>query len=386
MAQDSTHYHRFDHSLPALTGLRGMAAIWVLLYHAWVYATPQEILLEWFGPTIRLHVLFSLGWAGVQVLFVLSGFLLTLPYARANAGLSARPRLGRYILRRIARVFPAYYLQLSILLVVSLATFGTLLVDWPSAIQYLLMLFVPPPIGVGAPAGVNGVWWTLPIELSFYLVLPVVASLASQHRKMLLVALSLLSMITWRYFVVSIVAPASEQAVWSYQLPGSMDSFGLGMLGAVIHVQYTQTPGAFSRYANRLRKLLLATPLVLVGLFMWMDKEFASYWSGAPIHYLWTPIFASTALVIILNCAVNCSLLNALLANRVIYYLGTVSYGLYLWHYPIGNWLLHSPLVAGMEGYPFPRLALLMFLLSLLAASVSWHLVEARAIALAKGV
>ncbi len=373
-----------DHSLPALTGLRGLAALWVLVYHAWVYVTPQAILLDVPGGTIRIHVFFSLGWAGVQLLFVLSGFLLTLPYARANAGLAPRPKLFKYLVKRISRVFPAYYTQLLILVVVTWWVSQTWLVDPSNLFQYLSMLFVPPPIGMGSPSSINGVWWTLPIELSFYLLLPFLSRLADQRYKILLVVLSMLSMVCWRGYVLNVIEPATQLYVWVYQLPGSMDTFGLGMLGAVLHVQYSEQRECFAQYRKWLLGLLCVTPFVFVFLGIWMAEKFDIYWSGACILFLWTPVFGCAVLVVILNCAQNHRFINRLLGNRPIFYLGTVSYGLYLWHAPIGRWLLESPLIASMEGYQFPRMALLMFCGSLLMASISWHLVEARAIALAR--
>lgn len=371
-----------DHSLPALTGLRGLAALWVLLYHAWVFVTPREIVATLFGEPIRVHVFFSLGWSGVHVLFVLSGFLLTLPYARANAGLSARPRTERYFIRRIARVFPAYYVQLLLLVLVTFCVSGVMLVNGSNVLQYLLMLFVPEPLGVGAPDAVNGVWWTLPIELSFYLVLPLLAHWADRRRIWIVLASALLVMCGWRYLVAHVIAPANAVPVWMYQLPGSIDTFALGMLGAVLHVQYAGD--SRSDYDRWLQRLLWLTPIVFVLLGMWMARDYTRYWTGAPILYLWTPLFGTAVLVIILNCARRRALPDALLGNRAVFYLGTVSYGLYLWHAPIGKWLLDTPLIAAMDTYPFPRLALLMFLCSLVAASASWYLVEARAISVSR--
>jgi hypothetical protein len=69
-----------DHSIPALTGCADYVHLWVLLYHAWAYATPQAITWVLFDTEIRVHVFFSLGWSGVQILFVLPAFLLTTPY------------------------------------------------------------------------------------------------------------------------------------------------------------------------------------------------------------------------------------------------------------------------------------------------------------------
>ena len=102
--------------LRVLTGLRGWAALWVLIFH--VYEASQHGLVafpigKW---NIDLTPFFSLGWSGVQIFFVLSGFLLSLPFAQWQAGTREKPNLERYLFRRAARVFPAYYVQLAILL------------------------------------------------------------------------------------------------------------------------------------------------------------------------------------------------------------------------------------------------------------------------------
>ena len=370
--------------MPALTGLRGMAALWVLVYHAWVYVTPKALLFTFFGEPVRAHVFISLGWAGVQVLFVLSAFLLTLPYARANAGLAERPRIPHYLLKRFARVFPAYYLQLLLLVIIAWLFSGEYIVKLSDTVEYLFMLFVPPPVGVGAPTSVNGVWWTLPIELSFYLVLPLIASLAAWNRKTLLILVSLVTMVVWRYYIIDMVQPSNNVHMWMYQLPGSMDSFGLGMIGAIIHVQYTESRRSSKGYQVALGVLLCIVPLIFLSVGVWMAEEFASYWTKSPILFLWTPIFSAGVLIVILNAARNQALVNTLLGNRVVLYLGTISYGIYLWHPPIGGWLLSSPLIRNMDTYQFPRLALLMFLASVFAATISWFLVEKKAIALLK--
>ncbi len=372
------------HSLPALTGLRGLAALWVLVYHAWVYSVPREILLPLPGDDLRVHVFFSIGWAGVHVLFVLSGFLLTLPYARYNLGLGARPVLGAYLRKRIARVFPAYYLQLTLLVLLGLYLGGEMLFGWDELLKYLLMLFVPPPVGVGSPYLVNGVWWTLPIELSFYLVLPVLSALAAPRRLWLLLGFCFIASASWRYFVVSSVGGAGPTPMLSYQLPGSLDTFGLGMAGAVLHVYFVELR-ASAAYRRVVGALVWLAPPLFFALGSWMAAQFMVYWQGAAIHYLWTPLFGLGVLVLLLGCALGWRVLDALLANRAVFYLGTVSYGVYLWHYPAGRWLLDSALFRDYEGYPFFWLTLAMLAASLVFASLSWYGVERRAIAAARG-
>jgi len=372
-----------QHSMPALTGLRGLAALWVLVYHAWVYSVPQAILLPLPGEDLRVHVFFSLGWSGVHVLFVLSGFLLTLPYARYNLGLGPRPVLGDYLRRRISRVFPAYYLQLLVLLALGFWMTGELLFGWDQLIQYLLMLFVPPPVGVGSPYLLNGVWWTLPIELSFYLCLPVLSVLAAPRRLWLLFAFCFGASVGWRYFVFASVGGISPTPMFSYQLPGSLDTFGLGMAGAVLHVYFMEMQASVT-YRRILGALVWLTPALFFGLGSWMAADFREYWQGAPIYYLWTPLFGVSVLILLLTCARGARLLDLLLANRAVFFLGTISYGVYLWHYPVGRWLLDSALFRNYEGYPFYWLTGAMLAASVVLASLSWYGVEQRAIKAAR--
>lgn len=369
-----------DHSMPALTGLRGLCALWVLFYHAWAYAIPREIVFTLFGETFRFHVFLSLGWSGVQVLFVLSAFLLTTPYARYNAGLARKPRVGKYLLRRVARVFPAFHVQLILLLLIGWFVFGRLTVELAQLPQYFLMLFVPPPIGVGSPAHINGVWWTLPIELSFYLALPLLGWLAAWRLKWVLLLLSLGTMAVWRYYTVGVLDVEAKN-LWAGQLPGSMDAFGLGMLGAVVHVHFTQ-PGVISPGYRRVMLALLAmTPLVFFGLGHWMAEQFDVYWGITTIFFSWTPLFNLAVTIVILNLAINQSVVSRLLGNRWIVYSGVISYGVYLWHPPAAQWLMRQPWIADFDGYQFPRLAISMFICAVVAATLSWFLVEKRAIA-----
>lgn len=66
-----------------LTGLRGYAALWVLIYHTWVVATPRLMSVEIGSYSIDLTPFFSCGWAGVDIFYTLSAFLLTLSFAEA---------------------------------------------------------------------------------------------------------------------------------------------------------------------------------------------------------------------------------------------------------------------------------------------------------------
>ena len=106
--------HRLP-ELPALTGLRGFAALWVLLYHIWAMSGGPPLRIPGVGFMQGSNLL-SVGWAGVDLFFCLSAFLLVMPFALWRYGSATRPSTGRYLLRRVLRIYPAYPFQLAILL------------------------------------------------------------------------------------------------------------------------------------------------------------------------------------------------------------------------------------------------------------------------------
>ena len=182
--------------LDALTGLRGFAAIWVALWHAWKFSgRPTYELMLW-GYYLDLTPLIRTGWAGVDVFFVLSGFVLGLPYCQALLG--NRPPIGtaEFFRRRLLRVLPAYYIQLIILLLLWLILAGRLPVPVTDILAHVFMLH---NIFPGQGEMINGVYWTLPIEFDFYLVLPLMALLLAPKKWPWLLAGSLLLVLVYRY-------------------------------------------------------------------------------------------------------------------------------------------------------------------------------------------
>jgi peptidoglycan/LPS O-acetylase OafA/YrhL len=359
----------------ALTGFRGLAALWVFLYHAWGQSGMAFVgfnLGEW---QVDLTPFFRMGGAGVSIFFVLSGFLLALPFAEWQAGRRDKPATWLYLQHRVLRVFPAYYVQLAILLAYAYHLHGASALPTPTdLLQHLFMLFVPPPLGVEPR---NGVWWTLPIEFSFYLVLPLLAPLLRWNRLWLLVSLSLASMVLWRHGVVTVLAgsPVPVRVIASYQLPGSMDMFGIGMLAAVVLVNRDALTRWTDVFANRDRLVFLGIGLLTVAIY-WLSQQASLYWADNPIFYLWTPALSLAVAGILLAGASGGRLANALLGNRVMHFMGIVSYSMYLWHFPVLVALKEAGLFTG-EGVVRLGSALLVGLpLTLAVSAVSYYLVE----------
>ncbi|RFC33462.1 MAG: Acyltransferase family protein [Candidatus Nitrotoga sp. SPKER] len=177
--------------LPELTGIRGLAALWVWLYHSWFVAGSPPVYLTSIG--LKLTPFFSIGWIGVDLFFVLSGFVLVWPFL----GLDARPfSFSEFMHRRALRVLPAYYFQLALLIAAATAGFMWQLPSWENTFSHVLLLH---NFDEKWSSAINGPWWTLPIEWQFYLIFPLLISLLPRFGAWhMLVYLSAI-MLAWRY-------------------------------------------------------------------------------------------------------------------------------------------------------------------------------------------
>lgn len=164
-AQSSARQNKGIARLPAADILRGLAALWVFLFHAseghhidtLFRALPQGI----------STALFSAGHLGVPVFFVLSGLVIAMTGEHCGDGLGAA---ARFFARRLVRLAPPYYVSLGIgiaflLLKQRVEAKGVVLPE-PTAI-FLHLLFLQNLLGIPA---LNSVYWTLCIEVQFYVM------------------------------------------------------------------------------------------------------------------------------------------------------------------------------------------------------------------------
>ena len=365
---------RGRHYVASLTGLRGVAALFVFIFH-YGYFNPG-IRLDLTVPVIGKALQFPLGFgfAGVDLFFVLSGFLLSLPFARATLTGSAHQPLSRYYKRRLLRVFPAYYAQLAVILAV-----GGWFVTWQplGATSLLAHAFMFFNIGWDPVRPMLGIWWTLPVELSFYLFLPLIASFMRPAKWMFFLVCGILLSMVYRLWAADHFAAAPDGAVFlaASQLPGYLPTFLLGASGALL-VQWLD-----------LRTLIRPSPWLLDGLFLtgaglsglWFWQVVLPsgdyYWYG---H--WSMVLAPLALGLPLAIMVTCLYLGSrigrlLLANPVVYFLGLISYSLYLWHFVVLQQagLVFGDVLAGLQGL---SRFLFLLLLVVLVSAASYFLFE----------
>jgi peptidoglycan/LPS O-acetylase OafA/YrhL len=364
--------HAVDHSdyFGALTGLRGFAALWVFLYHAWVYAEPRLMMVHLGDWSADWTPLFSMGWAGVDFFFVLSAFLLSLPFAHWACGERPYPAPGRYMLKRFKRIFPAYWFQLVVLLAIA---FGTSFYAFPSLKSlagHAVMYFNLPPAWISP---LNGVWWTLPTEFIFYLLLlPLSLLLKNRSTRLLMVALiGGAWLYRWWVFDQFQEFGMGRLVTLMGNTLGYLDLFIIGSLSAYFYVAHRnrQTrikPGLF---------LFLGVLGVAVVLNM-LHWLYGFYWNGHPMLFLKNTFMGVSIASILVAILLGSRLANALLGNRLMMHFGIISYSGYLWHFPIVVALSKWSFIAGYEGYKLPLLLAFSLPLTWLAAYCSYRWVE----------
>ncbi|MFI6682437.1 acyltransferase family protein [Streptomyces sp. NPDC050485] len=163
---------RSGNRLAALDGLRLFAALMVVFYHYVALARPWGHSTGTIFPTA--HKFAQYGWLGVEVFFLISGFVICMSVWGRTA--------GEFAVSRISRLFPAYWVGILLTsLVIKMWPEFTSIRGWDSVITNLTML----QSGNGTP-DVDPVYWTLFVELKFYLLMSVVVICGVTYRNCLI--------------------------------------------------------------------------------------------------------------------------------------------------------------------------------------------------------
>jgi peptidoglycan/LPS O-acetylase OafA/YrhL len=356
---------------PGLTGLRGLAALWVLLLHAFNLSGQVDTL-----PTTITWV-FQMGWVGVDIFFTLSAFLLSVPYALAIRNAGPAPDRQHYFKRRFARILPAYYVQLGILLLLFTSGIASTVFWYPPTqagiFAHLLFWFNSVPL---VPAYVAP-WWTLPVELGFYLLLPWLAKCLSDKRWWYLL-LGIAASLFYRYLVLHAGFQRAQEIFWVDHLPGRLFQFLIGMLAAFFWVKWQDSKALPSAATRNIILLISCIALIALPALGWLEG--VAYNGAANVHpvlMLWH-FFASLLIASILIMLVSGeNFLSRFLSAFPLQWLGQISYGLYLWHYPAMLVLREN--IGGQMAIKADFWSFLFsgLLISITLAFLSWHWLEA---------
>jgi peptidoglycan/LPS O-acetylase OafA/YrhL len=364
--------------MPPLDGVRGLAAVAVLTYHT-LHSTHRDW-EQWRGSA-AVHSFFNhLGAYGVEAFFVLSGFLVGWPFLAYALG-GERPDFARYGRARVLRIYPAWMIAVLIVVVVS----DRVMLARPLDLVRVLTLthdYFPPLVRAVISPG-----WTLVIETSFYLLVPILA--VASRPLLARMTPSLRPMALGGSLLFLALADARFEHWWqvenhpagddmrplSYLLPMYFDRFALGMVAAIVVQQLMRRGVRSLRWSW---PLPIAAAIALMYLALDTDMATTGWWAK---HY--GPFMMATGIALLL-ASVTLDMgtpVARVLGSRPLYHLGRLSYGIYLWHLP----LLHAGLRAGV--FPRDHDTWWLVLAALLACScacaeLSYRVIEAPALRL----
>ncbi|HEX6387995.1 MAG TPA: acyltransferase [Solirubrobacteraceae bacterium] len=327
--------------LTGVDGLRGLAAVGVVGVHVWMYTGPRTP-----GHTTALDAVIGEVRLGLMYFFVLSAFLMARPWARGE-----QPRLGRYVVQRAARVLPAYWVALAGAFAILWGTGHPRAIDAGQLPAFLLFA----QNQVEASAGqLNPPTWSLAVEVGFYALLPLIGWALLRGRPLAICALVIAGGLGWSLLVELSGWPATATTSVLTYLP----IFACGIAAAVLAQRHTVSRrGAVA--------LLVAGWALVVANGYWHSGG-ATGLLGHVVRDLPAGVgFAAIVLGVTARPA-------RVLDFPPIRWLGTVSYGTYLWHMPILYWLKTRDL------FPEDPLTAYVAVLgpALLLGALSWRLIE----------
>lgn len=357
--------------LPNLTGVRGLAAAWVLALHAWQFAGGPALTQTLPGLHLDFTPLFQCGYFGVDLFFVLSGFLLSMPFHRAALERTQRPSLKQFWIHRCRRVLPAYWLQLAILATIffCLGQTDPIAPRILAAHMLLVQNIAPWPVPL-----LNPVYWSMPVEWDFYIVLPLLAALVARCRWLLALILASVFAIAFRVLCYWSLTDASLGSVIGFgdvqQLPARLDQFFIGICAAWIAVRTPLAPRAAAA-------CMIAGAVGIVAMaYIAAPRDDFLVRIDVPYLFFHHTLTAIAFGLFTLGATGATRIGTLLLANRPLTFLGLISYSLYLWHYPLLAAAQASGWMSGVRFAPWLVVGLLMVPLILLVAWLSWRYVE----------
>jgi peptidoglycan/LPS O-acetylase OafA/YrhL len=359
--------------IPTLDGLRGIAILLVMLHH---FAQYGELRPDGAVDTV-VSLVAGAGWTGVDLFFVLSGFLITGILYDAKGG---KFYFRYFYIRRCLRIFPLYYAVLALF-------FLTLpLVCQPEQLHHALptdqawywTYLINVKIAVDGWPGVPLLahFWSLAVEEQYYLLWPVLVFLLPSRRLMAVCCAFILSA-----FCVRLGLGWARQPLAAYILtPARIDSLAIG---AILALLARQPDGlwAWRRFAWVVAVGAGAALAVTMG---WRDGLSAEDPLVYTIGYTLLACFFGALLTLAVTASAG-STMARVFSSRTLRFVGRYSYGLYVFHHPIlilasRNFFTVAdlPIVWGSQ---LPALGVYIALtggLSLAAALSSWHFYESR--------
>lgn len=310
-----------------IPGLDGLRAIAILL----VFASHSDLL--------------EFGWVGVQLFFVLSGFLITGILLDMKASLPPRQYFTKFYGRRFLRIFPLYYFYLAVMALVAYlllslnfrANYMEIFFNQVSyAVLYVYDLFYRLPSF--QPSQFLDHFWSLSVEEQFYIFWPLILLFVPQkHLKKLFISFIALGTIARAALYLLYLSGSS---LWVFREPVGLVIYSLPFS----HIDAFALGAYISRYRIPFPKQQLAALMILVPLVGLTATYFATGTVGsitalgydlplqAEYQFIWAHTLLNYFFAVLIYCVARENVFVKMLEMPWLRYLGRISYGMYVYH------------------------------------------------------
>ena len=365
--------------IPALDGLRGVAILLVLFHHFTLYGRIEPATYL----DLQIHRIALSSWVGVDLFFVLSGFLITgiLLDSRGSANY-----FRNFYARRVLRIFPLYYGFLIVFLYVlpRLLSYGPEFADLLEHQLWYWSYLSNVDIGLNGWPRFKGLghFWSLAIEEQYYLVWPIVVLLLSRRKLAWTCGGLMVAALAIRTILVSEGVPLAAYVL----TPARMDTLAVGGLLAVLW----RSERGKTLLARSTLPLMLVSALIVLGLFVHYRVLGSLKPGTVTIGYTAIACFFGSLLTLAIAVP-RPSLFRRIWESHTLGFFGRYSYALYVFHHLVAIYLPRLGFSAAdiptVSGSQLPGLVL--FALAGIAISVglsllSWNLLEAPMLSLKK--
>jgi peptidoglycan/LPS O-acetylase OafA/YrhL len=349
-----------------LEGYRGLAALTIVAFHVFQFADQAGgVSSSWITALARFET--------VDILFLMSAYLLTLSYARAAIDRTPTQPARQFLFRRAVRILPLYWIGVTVVWAIRNPVLPG---DWVDLLEHLTFTHIFDRTRIFYTLGPT---WSMSLEVIFYLLLVLLGPLAAKactridsrpaRVTLLLAGSAVLALIplVWNSVAFLVMQVPFDNWPVYFGPQARFGAFAAGMALAVVVAARRTKPLFTGIWPSVLR-------VVGIGIVA------AAAWTSEPgtlgqviFHDVaavgWLLLMASTVL------GTPGQLWSRVLSWRALTWVGLISYSTYMWHEPIMMLMEHAGLTTRSAG-DLPMAVLLVVSASLLAGWVSYHVIE----------
>lgn len=338
----SSHFH-----VDVMDGLRGIAIIIVVLFHVWQ--------LSWLNHTISignfkldLNFIPVTGFLGVELFFFISAFCLFYPYAKYLFEGGSFQTVKKFTYKRAIKILPSYYLSIIIITVFFTPGFFSSTDSLKQLLYHMLFIHNLFPETYGT---INGVFWSLGVEVQFYILFPILCYLFRKWPVFVFIAMTGAS-ILYRYLIQHYYFNKLDFLI--NQLPGFLDIFACGMLTAYLIVYLRSHMKSLKQMLPFFTLIAITCSVIFIIMLQWINEirfvqDGIKLWQNENRTYL-----ALVFLFLAVTSSLSMNFWKKVLANKFFIFMSVISYNLYIWHQFIAaklfNARIPSPSTADPHG------------------------------------